>query len=65
MLTKAQVLEGLKNLPDEISVDDLLERFILINKIEEARKLSKQGHTFSEEEAKEKMSRWLKSDGTK
>ena len=58
-------MEGLKNLPDEISVDDLLERFILINKIEEARKLSKQGHTFSEEEAKEKLSRWLKSDGTK
>ena len=52
MLTKAQVMEGLKNLPDEISVDDLLERFILINKIEEARKLSKQGNTFSEEKPK-------------
>ena len=65
MLTKTQVIEGLQNLPEEISVDDLFERFLLINKIEEARKLSKQGHTFSEEEAKEKMSRWLKSDGTK
>ncbi|MCY7408775.1 MAG: hypothetical protein LH473_00750 [Chitinophagales bacterium] len=65
MLTKTQVIEGLQNLPEEISVDDLFERFLLINKIEEARKLSKQGLSFSEEEAKEKMSRWLKSDGTK
>ena len=65
MLTKIQVIEGLKNLPEEISVDELFERFLLINKIEEARKLSKQGQSFSEEEAKEKLGRWLKSDGTK
>jgi hypothetical protein len=65
MLTKSQILEGIQNLPEEISVDELFERFLLISKIEEARKLSKEGHTFSEEEVKEKMSRWLKSDGTK
>jgi hypothetical protein len=65
MLTKSQILEGIQNLPEEISVDELFERFLLISKIEEARKLSKEGQSFSEEEAKEKMSRWLKSDGTK
>ncbi|MBA3649554.1 MAG: hypothetical protein H0W62_13565 [Chitinophagales bacterium] len=65
MLTKTQVIEGLQNLPEEISVDELFERFLVINKIEEARKNSKQGHSFSEEEAKEKMNRWLRSDGTK
>jgi len=65
MLTKSQILEGVKNLPEEISVDELFERFILINKIEEARKLSREGLSFPELEAREKMERWLKSDGTK
>ena len=65
MLTKIQIIESLEGLPEEISIDDLFERLLLVSKIEEARRLSRQGQNFSEKEAKEKMNKWLKSDGTK
>ena len=65
MLTKTQIIESLEGLPEEISIDDLFERLLLVSKIEEARKLSRQGQNYSEEEAKEKMNRWLKSGRTK
>ena len=60
MLTKEIVIKSIHNLPDKFSIDDLLERLIILQKIETGLEQSKNGETFSTEEVKEKLKKWLK-----
>jgi len=60
MIRKAKLIETLDNLPDEFSIDDLVERLIIIQKVEEAREQSQAGKKFSEEEAKSRIKKWSK-----
>lgn len=50
MLTKAQVNRQLENLPEEFSLDDLVEQLIVIQKIEKGLKDSESNNVISEEE---------------
>ena len=59
-MNKNQVIDSIQDMPDEFSVDDLIERFIVLRKIEEGRDQSKEGKFYTEEEAKKKLQRWLK-----
>jgi hypothetical protein len=58
MIQKKKLLETINNLPDEFSIDELVERLIVIQKIENAQKQSKEGKKFSEAEARVKVRRW-------
>ena len=60
MLTKERVLEVITDLPDKFSIDDLVERLIILDKIERGLLEVQVGKVVSQEEAKEKMSKWLK-----
>lgn len=60
MITKEQLLNTISNLPDKISFDDLLDRIILLDKIETGLTQSKNGKVNTTEQAKEKLSKWLK-----
>ena len=60
MLTKDKVLEAITNLPEEFSLDDLMDRLIILEKIERGLAEVAKGETVSQEEAKEKMNKWLK-----
>ncbi len=60
MLTKKKVLQTMKDLPDKFSLDDLLDRIVLLQKIEVGLAQSKAGKTHSTEQAKEKLKKWLK-----
>ena len=59
-MKKAQLIETIEDLPEEFSVDDLIERLIILQKIEEGRKQIQEGQFYTEEEAKKKMEKWLK-----
>ncbi|WP_158857915.1 hypothetical protein [Lunatibacter salilacus] len=59
-MKKTQLLETIQDLPDEFSVDELMERLIILQKIEEARLQIQAGQYYSEEEAKRKLEKWLK-----
>lgn len=59
-MKKTQILETLQDMPDEFSVDDLIERLLILQKIEEGQRQIKEGKSYSEEEAKKKMEKWLK-----
>lgn len=59
-LKKTQLLETIQNMPDEFSVDDLIERLLILQKIEEGQRQIKDGKNYTEEEAKRKMEKWLK-----
>jgi hypothetical protein len=65
MLTKELLINTINSLPEKFSLDDVMERMYVLNKIEIAREKSKAGKTYSSTEARKKMAKWLKSDGTK
>jgi hypothetical protein len=59
MLTKVQLLKTINDLPDEIAFDDLLDRLIILQKVETGLDQSGKGKTKSTEEAKEILKEWL------
>jgi len=60
MLTKAQLLETINDLPESFSMDDVLDRILLLQKIDRGLQQSIAGNTMSTDEAKEKLDKWLK-----
>jgi hypothetical protein len=55
MLTKNKVLETINNLLDRFSIDDLIDRIILLQKIETGEDQSENGNLLSEEEIDKKI----------
>ena len=59
MISKKSVIRGLEKLPDQFSVDELLEYLLLIEKVETGLQQSKGQDTVSTEEARQKLDKWL------
>lgn len=59
-MKKAQLLETIQDLPEDFSVDDLMERLMILQKIEEGQKQIQAGQFNAENEAKKKLEKWLK-----
>ncbi|MCU0431988.1 MAG: hypothetical protein MUC87_00885 [Bacteroidia bacterium] len=59
MITKQNVLEIIKDMPERFSVDELLDRLILIQKIEIGSTQIDNGEVYTSSEAREKLSKWL------
>jgi len=60
MLTKEKVLQSIKDLPNEFSLDEIVEKLILLEKIEVGLQQVKQGKVVSNATAKQKLKKWLK-----
>jgi len=60
MLTKEKVLQSIKELPNEFSLDEIVEKLILLEKIDVGLQQVKQGEIVSNVDAKEKLKKWLK-----
>ena len=60
MLVKEKVLETIRSLPDEFSLDELVDRLILLEKVSAGLQEVAEGKVVSQEEAKEKMKKWQK-----
>ncbi len=58
-MTKEQVLISLQNLPDPFVLEDLFERLILIERINEGLEQVKRGEVVTVEEAKQRLAKWL------
>jgi hypothetical protein len=59
MLTREKVLETLKQLPERFSVDELIDRIILLDKIETGIQQSQKGEVTPDEELDKKLPEWL------
>lgn len=59
-MKKTEIINTLKEMPDEFSADELIERILLLQKIDAGLNQVKEGKVFSEEEAEQKLDRWLK-----
>ena len=60
MLSKKTVIETVNSLPDSFSLEDVIDRLILIQKVELGLSQSMENQIVSHEEAKEKLNKWFK-----
>lgn len=60
MLTKSQLKETIDQLPEKFSVDEFIDRIILVDKINRGNVQSEKRETLSEQEVDEEMAKWFK-----
>jgi hypothetical protein len=60
MITKAQLINTLDNLPDNLTIDQVIEHLIFVEKVQKGLSDSNNGNVFSKDEAKQKLNKWLK-----
>ncbi len=60
MISKSKLKEQIENFPDEFSIDELVERLILIEKIENGNKQSETGEIISESDLDNEIEKWFK-----
>ena len=56
MITKSQLIQTIEDMPEKFSIDDFLDKILLLQKIEAGLNQSENGETLSTEEAKERLS---------
>lgn len=55
MLTKNKVIDSLQNLPYNFTIDELIDHLVLVEKIENGLRESKEGKVYSTTEAKQRL----------
>lgn len=60
MITKDKAIEVFKSLPEEFSIEKLMDRLILLNKIVTGIKQATIGETYTSDEAKKMFREWSK-----
>lgn len=59
MLAKKEVIKSIKEMPEYFSVDEAIERLIVLNKIEKGRKEIQEGKALTTGQARKKLQKWL------
>ena len=59
MLTKTTLKQQIESFPEQFSIDQLVERLILIEKIENGNKQSEKGEIISESDLKNEIDKWF------
>jgi len=57
---KQKMLEAVRALPDDASIEDAMQRLLLLAKIERGLQQADAGQTIPHAQVKEKMAKWLK-----
>ena len=60
MITKTQIINSLDNLPENITIDQIIDRLIYIEKIQKGIEDSENGRVYTKNEAKKKLGKWIK-----
>ncbi len=60
MTTKQKVMKAVKGLPDDASIEDVMERLLFLAKIERGLAQADAGQTLPHREVMEKMAKWQK-----
>lgn len=59
MITKEKLIQVINKMPDKINIDDIIEEFVLLSKIEHGLADVEAGRVFSDKQVAEKMGKWL------
>jgi predicted transcriptional regulator len=60
MLTKEKIIKSFDTLPENLTIDQVIDRLILLDKIEQGLKDVEDQNVFTTGEVKDKLSKWLK-----
>jgi hypothetical protein len=60
MITPNQVIESFQTLPNNTSVEEMIERILVLEQIETAREQSRNGQVYSNNEVKAMVREWRK-----
>lgn len=60
MTAKEKIMKAVRALPNDASIEDVMERLLFLAKIEKGLMQADSGQTFSHVQVKEKMAKWLK-----
>ena len=60
MITKTQIINSLNNLPDNLTIDQVIEHLIVVEKVQKGLEDSASGKVYSKEDAKDQIKKWLK-----
>jgi len=60
MISKVKLLAHIDKLPDEISIDELIDKLVFIDKLEKRIVESNNNETISEEELEREIKEWFK-----
>lgn len=58
-MTKEQVITSLQDLPDSFEPEQLIERLISLQRMEEGLEQVKRGEVVTVDEAKQRLAKWL------
>lgn len=59
-MRRAEVIHTIQEMPDEFSAEELIERILLLQKIEEGLQQVKDSGVLSEEQAAKRLEKWLR-----
>ena len=59
MITKVMVNDQIKEMPDEFTLDELIERLLIVEKINQALTELEQGKIITEYELDQRMAKWF------
>lgn len=60
MITKTRLKEQIEHLPEEFNIDELIDRLLVIEKIERGIRQSDMGEKISEQELDKEIGKWCK-----
>lgn len=60
MLTKEKIKKTIDSLPDNFTIEEVIEELIVIDKIEQGLNDVEEGNVYSTEEVRKKLDKWLK-----
>ena len=60
MTTKEKVIRAVLTLPDDASIEDAMERLLLLAKVERGLQQADAGELIPHDKVKERMAKWLK-----
>ena len=59
MLSKKKIIESIQKLPEEVGLEEVIERIIMLDKIEKGLQQSKEGKTTPNDQLHKKLPEWL------
>jgi hypothetical protein len=60
MITKTKLISTLDKLPENLTIDQVIDHIIFVEKVQKGMSDSENGRINTKEEAKQKLSKWLK-----
>lgn len=60
MITKTQLINSMDKLPENLTIDQVIEHVIFVEKVQKGLSDSFDGNVYTKEETKQKLGKWLK-----